>query len=205
MVKSKAPSKGGKSKSERKAKAKTAKPTAEALSDQEFKKRLYMYVGRFKPLVAAKKEAADDLKELVEEAKTNGIPKKDIELAIELETSEGELSITEDVKRIFRIARWAGTKIGTQLDLFAKPSAKTDPIFDEGYRAGLQNQMAKPPAHYGENAQQRWLEGCHAGLKAVNEARAERFGGAMAPLGDVAAKIAEEAGKNLGTETQKAA
>jgi hypothetical protein len=198
--------KGGKKKTERtKAKNKKDKPTAEALSDQEFKKRLYMYVGRYKPLVAAKEEAAADLKELIEEAKTNGIPKKDIELAIDLETAEGELAVGEDVKRIFRIARWAGTKIGTQLELFAKPSSKVDPIYDEGYRAGLQNQTAKPPSHHGENAAQRWLDGYHSGLKELNETRAERFGGTMAPLGNVAAKIAEEAGKNMDSPHREAA
>lgn len=180
-----------------------AKPSAEQLTDQEYKKRLYMYVGRYKPALAAKKDAADDLKALIEEAKTAGIPKKDIELAIELETAEGELSIADDVKRIFRVARWAGSKIGTQLELFAKPDKKIDPVFDEGYRAGLRNEPGKPPAHHGQNAAQRWLAGHHDGLKHLNETRAERFGD-MKPLGAIAAAVAESLGDQAATHKEAA-
>lgn len=183
---------------ERKPKKKLEKPSAEQLTDQEYKKRLYMYVGRYKPALAAKKEAAEDLKALTEEAKSAGIPKRDIELAIEFETAEGELSIADDVKRIFRIARWAGSKVGTQLELFAKPDKKIDPIFDEGYRAGLRNEVGKPPAHHGQNSAQRWMSGYHDGLKHLNETRTERFGD-LRPLSGEVAPVAEE---NFGTEAQ---
>jgi hypothetical protein len=196
--------KSANSNGEHKARKKKAdKPSAEQLTDQEYKKRLYMYVGRYKPALAAKKEAADDVRALIEEAKSAGIPKKDIELAIELETAEGELSIADDVKRIFRVARWAGSKIGTQLELFAKPDKKIDPVFDEGYRAGLRNEIGKPPAHHGQNAAQRWLSGYHDGLKHLNETRAERFGG-MKPLGAVAAAVAEGLGKEAPTHQEAA-
>jgi uncharacterized protein (UPF0335 family) len=181
-----------------KKKAKAEKPSAEVISDQERKRRLYMYVGRYEPLLAAKKETADNVKKLVEEAKSNGVPLKDLKLAIKLKTAEGEKALKQEMQDIARVARWAGAVLGTQGELFAKPDKKTDVVFDEGYRAGLENKPGKAPDHHGQNAQQRWLAGYHQGLKELNELRVERFGG-MNPLSDAVVTVVDKAGAALGT------
>lgn len=179
-------------------KKKSAKPSAEVISDQEHKRRTYTFVGRYEPLLATKKQAADNVRKLIEEAKDGGVTKKDMDLAIRLKTAEGEKAVKQEMLDMARIARWAGANIGTQGELFAKPDKKVDIIFDEGYRAGLQNQPGKAPDHHGQNAQQRWLAGYHQGLKELNELRAERFG-SMKPLSDAVTTVVEKAGAALGT------
>ena len=205
MAKNQAKSERGKpEKSERKKKNGVAKkPSAEALSDEQFKKLLYMHVGKYKPALERKDEATKALKQILDAAKEDGIPKKDIELAIKLESGEGELDTAAEVKRIFRIARWAGTKIGTQLELFAKSDKKVDIIYEEGHRAGLRNEPGRVPAHHGQNAAQRWLHGHAAGLKELNELRSERFGG-MRPLSETVADLTERAGEAGGFGSEPA-
>lgn len=179
-------------------KAAASKPSAEKLSDDQRRDLLFLHVGKVKPLIAAVEATQANLKKAYELAKNDGIPKKDIELAISFETDEGNEKQTAEVERIMRVARWAGAKLGTQLDLFGKPE-KVDPIYQDGYRAAMANESAKPPAHHPQKAAQRWLEGHADGRRRRHEMIAEHTGNGMGTLGEAAERVAEKAKETIGT------
>lgn len=204
----KAAAKNGGSKPERKkknGKGSLPKPSAAQISDQDRQALLFSHAKKLKPLLAAKKEAADAVTAAFELAKAEGVTRKDIMLKIDLETQEGVIKLNDELKRIQCVARWSG--IGEQLDMFANKVAKETARqrhYEDGRRAALNDQPATAPDHLHQQDLQAWLEGHTAGRNTLNAQRvtfgirAPGDGGApeMMPLGEAAAA----ATSHLGTE-----
>lgn len=179
--------KTAKAKRDKTAKAKPkprAKMTAEQLSDQQRQTLLFQHKRKIAPLITAKSTATSNLTKAFELAKKEGITKKEIELAIRLDTDEGAEKVKAEVERTMRVARWVGSKIGMQLDLFPKqPAAVTN--FEDGKRAALDDQPARPPGHLSQTATQQWLEGHAAGRAQLNETRLSSF----KPIGEAVSDL----------------
>lgn len=182
-----APKKTDTTKSKAKTKAK-AKPTAEALSDQQRQALLFQHKRKIVPLLEDEKEAKAAVAKAYELAKKEGIPKKEVELAIKLASEDGIEAIKVEVERTHRIARWMG--IGKQLDLFGDKETLSQRHFEDGRRAALDDQPAKPPAHLATKDANTWLNGHAAGQKMVNNTRAEGF----KPLSDTVGDLMDRAG-----------
>jgi hypothetical protein len=180
-------------------KQKAPKKTAEQMSDEQRRVLLFNHKRKLKPLLAAEKEAKAAVTKAFDVAKAEGIPKKDLKLAILLESDEGIEATKLDVERTQRIARWMG--VGRQLDLFAATTKPTNAErhYEDGKLAALNDQPAKPPSHLSQKDHQHWLEGHAAGRTALNT---ERASGGFRPLSDVVDDLAEKAGiaGSLGTE-----
>jgi len=163
-----------------------AKPTAEKLSDDQRRVLLGHHKRKIVPLLEAERLAKSTVTKAYEIAKSEGITKKEIQILIALDSEEGENGLTLEVERIMRIARWSGVKLGSQLDLFAKPEG--DLIFEEGRTAALNDLPARPPAHHGQKAAQRWLEGHAEGRDTLNRVRGEGFRSLSGAVGDLMQK-----------------
>lgn len=161
------------------------KPTAEELSDQQRQTLLFQHRRKVKPLLAAKKFADSALQKAYELAKKEGITRQEIELAIKLETDEGTEAVKSKVEQMMRVARWIGSKIGSQLDLFPA-GTKAEQAYDDGKRAALDDQACRPPEHLSQASAQQWITGHGAGRAQLNELRAQGF----RPLGDVVSDLA---------------
>lgn len=165
-------------------KTKPEKKTAEQLSDQERQRLLFAHRRKLKPLLAAKRNADDAVRKAFELAKKEGIPKKELDLAIRLETEDGVDAVRGQIEQMLRIDRWVGAEIGVQLEMFAKQDSR-ERNFEDGRRAALDDKPAKPPGHLSQQAEKHWLDGHAEGVKQISVSRAEGF----RPLGTVAADM----------------
>lgn len=156
---------------------KAPKPTVAQLSDQDRQRLLFKHKNKIKPLIAELKDAQDELRAAYEVAKNDGIPKKQIELAIELETSEGVEKLRLATGMVKDTARWMN--VADQLDLFGagEKLSRIERLFEDGRIAGLNGTAASPPDHLGQKDAQTWLQGHAAGRIAGNEATIAAGGG----------------------------
>jgi hypothetical protein len=181
--------KGGNAKSTRKHAAKkpaTVRLSAEQLSDQEAQRLLLHHKRKLKPLLEAEKNAKAAVVQAKELAKKEGVPWKELQIALSLETEEGAEKHRLEMERLLRLDRWMGTEIGEQLEMFAKTSA-TEKAFEDGRRAALDNEPRKPPLHLSDSASKSWMSGHEAGTAHVNKARQSALGGFI-KLSDVLPK-----------------
>ena len=156
----------------------------QALDDDQRQILFDQHVTNYKNRLAAKKKSDADLKNACKLAKAElgKTAVMEIKLAIEFETEEGEGAIKDRLEATLRIARWVGSWIGTQAEMFGDGVDRTpaaDRAYDEGKRAGRKGEPAKPP-HSPETEQyRRWLDGhadgnealAKSGLKPLSEGR----------------------------------
>lgn len=164
------------------------KPTPEVLSDQQRQALLFSHKRKLVPLLNVEKNAKAAVNTAYEIAKKEGLPKRDLKLAISLESEEGIEAAKNDIERTHRIARWMGC--GKQLDFFGDKETIKQRHYEDGRRAALNDEPARPPSHLGQADAQTWLEGHASGRTQLNAARAEGFRPLGAPLEDLMHKAA---------------
>lgn len=79
--------------------------------------------------------------------KSDGFSMRQIKLAIQLETPEGEADFRSLIANDLLAAQYAGAKIGSQLQLFLDDKDRTPAVeiaADEGQKDALENKAAKP-------------------------------------------------------------
>lgn len=165
-------------------KAAPEKPTAEKLSDMDRQRLLMDHKRRIKPLLEAAKDAGADLREGFELAKSEGITKKMIEMAILLETEDGQKKVLGQFQWMIDVDRWSGKTVGTQLELFDKQSPK-EAAFEQGRIAALNNEARRAPTHLSDANAQHWMEGHQSGTAQVNKSRNDSLAG-MTKIGEAA-------------------
>jgi ribosome modulation factor len=96
--------------------------------------------------------------------KADGFTMRQIKLAIQLETPEGEAEFKSLVANDLLAAQYAGAQIGSQLQLFLEPdrTPAVDRAFDEGTQASMEGKSAKPPYDPATPQAAKWLEGFHS-------------------------------------------
>jgi flagellar hook-associated protein FlgK len=180
---------------------KPAKPTGEVLSDQQRQALLFSHKRKLVPLLAAEANAKAAVTKAYELAKKEGVPKKEIKLAIQLDTEEGIETAKKDLESFNRIARWLG--VGKQLSLFGDAETQAQRHFEDGRRAALNDEPAKPPAHLHQKDAQSWLEGHAAGRLTLNTDRVLKMtpNGQMS-LGEAAAGVVGKLGTEAPTHAE---
>ena len=178
--------KGGEGAKPKKAVAKEKKPTAEKLSDQERQRLLFAHKRKIKPLLSIELEAKGFTTMAFELAKKDGFTKKEIELAILLETDDGIEKIKVEVERTNRIARWMG--VGKQLDLFGGEAKQTpaERYYESGKIAAYDDEPRKPPSYLSDKDAAHWFEGFDAARQTMNVQRASA---GFRPLGEVEGEL----------------
>jgi hypothetical protein len=110
---------------------------------------------RFAALLEAKQKAAGELTKFKKTIKEDGFTVRQIELALMLETPEGEASVRLEMQQMLLAAQYIGAPIGKQLDLLLEPdrTPAVDMAADEGQRDAMESKPFQPG--YAEGTPQR--------------------------------------------------
>ncbi len=94
--------------------------------DEGDKARFLQYLPRVISLRLAVASDTSDLRNAYKAAKAHGFSKADFDYAIAVQTPEREASTKENIRRRLLVAKWMGSDLGSQLDLFSEPSRVPD-------------------------------------------------------------------------------
>lgn len=149
---------------------KPAKPTKEPTAgdnamDPQTRAIFLSNKEKYAKAIARQKKAGEDVSEIKKTIKSDGFSVRQIQVAIQLETPEGEAEFRILMANDLLAAQYAGAAIGSQLQLFLDDKDRTplvDRAFDEGVQAAMSNQQAKPPYDPGSEGHQRFLDGFHS-------------------------------------------
>lgn len=148
------------------ANGKTPRKSVETLSDEQRQALLFSHKRKLVPLLASEAAAKAAVTKAFEIAKKEGIPKKEINLAISLETDEGKQAARNEYESQRRVARWMGVRLGQQKDMFGEQ------YFDDGKRAALDEQKRKAPSQLANKDADKWYAGFDEGRTTLNTSRA---------------------------------
>lgn len=133
----------------------------------------------------------------------------DIKTLIELETEEGETKISDRVQHMLRVARWAGSKIGTQFEIFDEDrTPAVDRAASEGRRDGLAGDPCKPSYDPSTPQYKSYMDAFHEGqavlAKGIRAPTPVEAAAAAAKAGDEhIARVSEKLGTAPATFTQQ--
>lgn len=135
------------------------------LTDDERRALLFQHVKTYEQRLEAKKKADADLKNAckVAKAELGKDAMADIKDVIALKSPEGEAALKAEIDRKLRIARFMNAPVGHQFTFADDMRPATDKAYDEGKRAGLDGEPAKPPHDPSVPQYASWMEGWHAG------------------------------------------
>lgn len=140
--------------------------TTNALTDDQRQALFFQHKRKIAGLKEKLGTVNGDLRNAYKIAKAEGFPKKDFDFAFLLEKDEDDAAI-ERRRREAEIARWLGHAIGTQGDLFEGTKLDKRSIaesaFEDGKRAGMNNEVLKPSHGAGTEAYERYVAGWHEG------------------------------------------
>jgi hypothetical protein len=168
----------GKPKRGRPAKPKAARPgIGHNQADDDERRALFLnHVSKRKRLIEAKDAAVAALRDDAKSIKASGLTVAQVEVAIRMQTPEGESAVRERIASELQAAKWVGSAIGTQFsfDLEDRTPA-VDRAYDEGKQAFLEDKRATPPYAPGVPQYTQWLSGYH-------DAQDARVRGGLKPL-----------------------
>jgi len=161
MAKRKTPGPAKEKKGHNSSKAKDlgSKELTEAEKRELFLKDLASY----QKSLGHKKAADADLLAVGKRIKADGFTLAQIKTAIELDDPEGEVAVRQRVLNTLQAARWVGSDVGEQMEMFSEPSRT--PIvyraYEEGQRAAMENKPAKPQFEPHTAAYRGYMKGFH--------------------------------------------
>ncbi len=162
----------------------STKQTVQQLNDEQQQALFFDHKKAYEKALAVKKEADAKLKNACKLAKSElgDQAVAMIKATIEFETDEGEAAVRAKLEATLRAARWMGAAIGSQFEMFEGPdrTPAADRAFEEGKRAGMKGEPARPPYAPELEQYRRWMEGHGVG----NEALARKGFKATAAAGD---------------------
>lgn len=96
--------------------------------------------------------------------KADGFTMRQIKLAIQLETPEGEAEFKSLIANDLLAAQYAGAPIGSQLSLFVEPdrTPAVDMAYDEGVKDSMEGKTCNPGYAPDTEQARRYIEGYHA-------------------------------------------
>lgn len=109
------------------------------------------------------KKAQSAVRTLGKTIKADGFSMRQIKLAIQLETPEGEADFKSSVANDLLAAQYVGAAIGSQLSMFMEPdrTPATDVAYDQGQKASMENKAAKPPYDPSTEQHASYMKGFH--------------------------------------------
>lgn len=114
-------------------------------------------------LKAALATANSNLRAAYKEALRDGFTKAQFDVARQLATPEGEAKFKAEIAESLLAARYVGSDIGAQLDMFLEPvrTDSTERAYDEGQKQSMENQPAKPDYAPGTAQFESYMKGFH--------------------------------------------
>lgn len=126
------------------------------------------------------KKATADVRNIAKQIKADGFTLRQVKLAIQLESPEGEADFRSLVANDLLAAQYAGAAIGSQLQLFLEDQDRTpavDRAYFEGQEVSMKGGTANPPYDPSTPQHQEWLRG-------FNDDTERRIGAGIKPLDD---------------------
>lgn len=96
--------------------------------------------------------------------KSDGFTLRQVKLAIQLETPEGEAEFRSLIANDLLAAQYVGASVGTQLQLFLEPdrTPAVDIAYDDGVKDSMEGKPAKPGFAPDTEQARRYMDGYHA-------------------------------------------
>ncbi len=149
--------------------------------DEGDRARFHHHLPKVVSLRDAVATATSNLRNAYKSAKADGFTKADFDYAVDVATPEKEASTKEKIRRRLLVAKWMGSDLGSQLDLFSNPDYRaTEPLsvvaraYEEGQTASMQNKAAKPDYAPGTETYAQYMEGFHSHQAAIVKAKASK-------------------------------
>lgn len=113
--------------------------------------------------VDKQKKATAAVRNAAKTIKADGFTLRQVKLAIQLETPEGEADFKSLIANDLLAAQYAGAAIGSQLSMFLEPdrTPAVDAAYADGQKASMENKAPKPPYDPSTPQHQEWLRGFH--------------------------------------------
>lgn len=155
----------------------TGKPNNAPLTDEQLQSLFFEHKRAYEKSLTAFKAAQADLKNTGKLIKAEGGSVAEVKIAIALESDGGNEKMQQRIERELRVAKWMGAPVGTQFSLLDEDRTPSiDKATDDGKRAGLKGENCTPPNHMGDQQQQAWIDGWHAGQKVLADRIAQKHG-----------------------------
>lgn len=142
-------------------------PNTDAMTEDQKTALRFHHKKKITTAQKAKERAVADLRNCRKQAKADcgdeGL--KEIDVAIKMDSPEGEALARAEVDRLIRVAKWMGADIGQQLELMDTVPQRD--WYEDGKRAGLAGETGKPPEGLVQEDGQKWLTGWQAGQKVL--------------------------------------
>ncbi len=126
------------------------------------------------------KKAQADIRQIGKTIKSDGFSLRQVKLAIQLDSPEGEAEFKSLIANDLLAAQYAGASIGSQLQLFLEPdrTPAVDTAYADGQKASMEGKSAIPPYDPSTPQHMRWMEGFNddtdrrikAGIKPMDDA-----------------------------------
>ncbi len=144
--------------------------------DEGDKARFLQYLPRVISLRLAVASDTSDLRNAYKAAKAHGFSKADFDYAIAVQTPEREASTKENIRRRLLVAKWMGSDLGSQLDLFSEPPRMSteERAYAQGANASAANMAAKPPYAPTDPAYAEYMRGFHDHQAAIVKAKIKK-------------------------------
>lgn len=128
------------------AKKSTAKAVAEIIMDPDKRALFLSNKEKFKKLSDAVASASGKLRAHAKQIKADGFTIDQIKVGIRVETPEGEAELRAEFEALLLAARYSGSALGQQLELFSTPdrTPAVDIAKDEGQRDSMEGKTASP-------------------------------------------------------------
>lgn len=159
--------------------AKAAKRSTSNLVDPELRAIFLSDLDKFIKADDRVKKAQKALNEVKALIKGDGFSMRQIKVAIQLSTPEGEAEYKMQVANDLLAAQYAGAAIGSQLSMFLEPdrTPAVDIAKDEGTKDSMEGKSAKPKYDPSTPQHKAYMEAFHAET-------ARRVKGGIKPLDD---------------------
>lgn len=141
----------------------------EPLSEDQQQALFFNHKKAYEKELEAKKKADASFKVACKLIKAEGTKLSDVKLAIDLEDPEAGAEMRARIERELKVARWMNVPVGTQFSLLDETDRTPidEKTYNDGKKAGLSGEPAKPPNHTPPSLFNKWLDGHAAGQAAL--------------------------------------
>lgn len=118
---------------------------------------------KYAKAIERQKSATAAVRNAAKTIKADGFSMRQIKLAIQLETPEGEAEFRSLIANDLLAAQYQGAAIGAQLSLFLEPdrTPAVDMAYDEGQKDAMEGKSAKPGYDPSTAQHARYMDGFH--------------------------------------------
>jgi len=138
-------------------------PQPGALTPDQQRALFLQHKDRRRKLLEVLQTANSEVRNHLKVVKADGFTKEQLDIALKLDTPAGEEAVRMKITQTLQAARYVGSEIGAQMELFTQPDVTpaVDRAYDEGKQASMENKRAEPPYHPSTEQYRKFMSGYH--------------------------------------------